>query len=476
MAKKFGIEKKILRIVRETIARYTMLAPGDAVLVAVSGGPDSVALVHLLHALAGEYSLKLAVAHLNHSLRGSESDRDAEFVAALARGFDLPLFLEKKDVRALQEHWRLSSEEAARRARYEFYDAVASASRYNKIALGHHADDNAELVLMNLLRGSGPLGLSGISPVRDNKFIRPLIGLKRSEILDYMAKEKIAFVTDSSNADTVYRRNKIRHRLIPELQKSYNPAIVDSLNRLGEIMQAEDQWIANAIEPVFADCVSDRGSSWISLALARINAVDLAVGRRIVRKAIVSVKKDLRRISFLHIDTVVELAQKAQAGASLDLPEGLRVFKDSETLTIIKVGPETSVDVIAYQYTLAGEGTIYIEEADAAIKLAEIGVDEVPDFGKAGSSRAFFDLDCLQFPLVVRNFRPGDRFSPLGMDGTQKLKKFFCDHKTPTRQRQRCPLLLSAGKIIWVAGHRIDNSVRLSSQTRRVLMAELLLA
>jgi tRNA(Ile)-lysidine synthase len=303
-------EQKILRIVRATIVRYRMFAPGDAVLVAVSGGPDSVVLVHLLHGLAGEYSLKLAVAHLNHSLRGPESDRDAEFVAALARNFDLPLFLEKKDVPGFQRHWRLSPEEAARRVRYEFYDAVASQNRFNKIALGHHADDNAELVLMNLLRGSGPLGLSGIAPVRDDKFVRPLIGLKRSEIMAYIAERKIAFVADSSNMDPACRRNKIRHHLIPELVKSYNPAIVESLNRLGEILQAEDQWIADAIEPVFAACVSNRGFNWIELALPEINAVELAVARRIIRKAIMSVKKDLRRITFLHADSVVELAKK----------------------------------------------------------------------------------------------------------------------------------------------------------------------
>jgi tRNA(Ile)-lysidine synthase len=476
MSKKVDIETKILRTVRAAIERHGMFAEGDRVLVAVSGGADSVALVHLLHALAGEYAIKLAVAHLNHSLRGSESDRDAEFVAALTRGFDLPFFLEKKDVPALQRHWRLSPEEAARRARYEFFDAVAATHRFNRVALGHHADDNAELVLMNLLRGSGPLGLSGISPVRGNKFVRPLIGLKRSELLNYLLDGNIAFVTDSSNADTVYRRNRIRHHLIPELEKSYNPAIVDSLNRLGEIMQAEDQWIANAIEPAFADCVSDKGSDWISLALAGVNAAGPAVRRRIIRKAILSVKKDLRRIGFLHIDTIVDLAQKAQTGACLDLPEGLRVIKDSGRLTIKKAEPQTSIAVVEYQYTLASEGATFIKEADATIKLVEIGVDEVPDFGEAGRSRAFFDLDCLRFPLVVRNFRPGDRFSPLGLDGTQKLKKFFCNHKIPAHERKRCPLLLSAGKIIWVAGHRIDNSVRLSSQTRRVLMAELLLA
>jgi tRNA(Ile)-lysidine synthase len=476
MARKFGIEKRVLQTVRETIARHKMFEPGDSVLVAVSGGPDSVALIHILNTISGEYSLRLAVAHLNHCLRGRESDRDAEFVAALAESFDWPFFLEKKDVRAFQRRRHLSPEEAARLVRYEFYDAVASQEPFNKIGLGHHGDDNAELVLMNLLRGSGPLGLSGIAPVRNNNIVRPLIGLKRSQILDYISEKKIAFLTDSSNMDLAYRRNKIRHHLIPELKKSYNPAIVDSLNRLGEILQAEDQWIDDAIEPVFSDCVLNRASEWISLALPGVSGLDLAAGRRIVRKAIFYVKKDLRRITFFHVDAVLELAKKGQAGSSLDLPDGVRVIKDTAALTIKKEDQASGATVIDYRYTIAGEGTTLIKEANIAIKLVEIGTAALPDFKKSGKSRAFFDRDCLRFPLVVRNFRPGDRFSPLGVDGTQKLKKYFSNNKIPAGQRKNCPLLLSEKKIIWVAGHRIDNSVKLGPETRRVLMAELLLA
>lgn len=468
-------EKQILRTVRETIARYEMFGPGDSVLVAVSGGSDSVALIHILNTIAGEYPFQLAVAHLNHCLRAQESERDAEFVADLAGEFYLPCYLEKKDVAAFQRCRRLSPEEAARQVRYEFYDAVAAKNGFNKIALGHHADDNAELVLMNLLRGSGPLGLSGIAPVRNNKIVRPLIHLKRSEILDYISEKKITFVTDSSNTDPAFRRNKIRHYLIPELKKSYNPAIVDSLNRLGEIMQAEDQWIDDAIEPVFTDCVLSRTSHRISLAIPGVNGMDLAAGRRIIRKAIFSVKQDLRRITFLHVDAVLELAKKGQACSSLDLPGGVRVIKDAGVLTIKKEDRGSLAGVIDYQYTIAGEGTTPIQEANAAIKLVEIRTDDVPDFKDSGKLRALFDRDCMRFPLVVRNFRPGDRFSPLGLDGTQKLKKYFSDHKIPARLRKKCPLLLSEDKIIWVAGHRIDNSVKLGPKTRRVLMAELLL-
>ena len=456
----------------------------DSVLVAVSGGPDSVVLVHVLYSLAAEYSLRMAIAHLNHSLRGPESDRDAEFVTAYARQLDVPIYSEKKDVRAYQRNRRISLEEAARKIRYEFFDTVAAGHGYNKIALGHHSDDNAELILMNLLRGSGPLGLSGISPVRDGKIVRPLIHLNRSDILDYIAENKLQFVVDTSNNDFSYRRNKIRHHLIPELRESYNPRIGETLNRLGDIMRAEKQWIEDALEPVFKQCVSVQTSDHIRLDISRLGRQAPAARRRLIRKAIFAVKKDLRRVSLLHVDAVLALIEKGPVSGSLNLPGGFRARRKADELTIAR---ETNVGYkrqsrssrpmrTDYQYTIPGTGTVTIKEADASIAFAEIGTDDLPDFKNSGRHVAFFDMDCLRFPLLVRNLRPGDRFSPLGVKGTQKVKKYFIDNKIPGSQRDKCPLVLSEGRIIWIAGQRTDNSVKIGPQTRRVIKAELLLA
>jgi len=478
------VEKKILRTVRQTIASHRMLAAGDSVLIAVSGGPDSVTLAHVLHTLTAEYRLRLAIAHLNHCLRGKDADRDAEFVADFARRLDVPFYIGKKDVRHFQRSARLSLEEAARKVRYKHFEEIAARHGFNKIAIGHHSNDNAELVLMNLLRGSGPLGLSGILPVRDGKIVRPLIHLKRSNIVDYIAEKKLPFVTDASNLDQSLRRNRIRHHLIPELEKSYNPAIIDTLNRLGTIMRAEDQWFENVLSKDFNKCISLKGPDAISLDLGRFEGLATAAKRRIIRKAILSVKKDLRRITLLHIDAVLALIDKSPGVGCLNLPEGIQVALKAADLTINKsktVIPVSSDKsdgsaVIDYQYSITTPGVLSIKEAGATITLAEIEVDELPDFNDSGENLAFFDMDYLQFPLVVRNTRPGDRFSPLGLNGTQKVKKYFIDNKIPGPQRRICPLLLSGGKIIWVAGHRIDNCVKVISATRRILKAELLLA
>ena len=461
-----------------------MFSRGDSVLMAVSGGPDSVALAHVLLNLSVEYFLRPAIAHLNHCLRGPDADRDAEFVSALARQLGVPIYAQKKDVRALQRHRRLSLEEAGRRGRYDFFDAVSAKHGFNKIALGHHSDDQAELVLMNLLRGSGPLGLSGIAPVREGKIVRPLIRLRRSEIIQYLAEKKIPHVTDTSNTDPAFMRNKIRHQLIPELQTAYNPRIVETLNRLGEIMRAEDQWLDDALDPVLKQCVSWRTDQKISLALSEFNHLARAVKRRILRKAILWVKKDLRRITLLHIDAILHLVEKGRVSGRLNLPDGLLVERNIDELTVVKSNnvekrhddKVLNTALSDYQYTICTTGTFLIKEAGVSITLSEIAADDLPELKETGTHIGYFDLDRLQFPLLARNFRPGDRFSPLGVNGTQKVKSYFINQKIPGPQRRKCPLLLSGGNIIWIAGHRIDNAVKVRPQTRRILKAELLLA
>ena len=481
---KRNINKKILKTVKNTISEYRMLKKGDSVLVAVSGGADSVTLVHVLSTVIGEYSLRLAIVHLNHGLRGKDSDRDAKFAAALARQIDLPFHTQKINIRAYRRNQNLSLEEAARKIRYEFYESIAAKFGHNKIAVGHHSDDNAELVLMNLLRGSGPLGLSGIAPVREGKIIRPLIHLKRSEILEYISANDLRYVTDASNTNMKFQRNKIRHHLIPELKNSYNPRIIDTLNRLGTIMRAEDRWFEDTIKPAFERCITLKTSDTINLTISDFGELDQAAKRRIIRKAIMAVKKDLRRITLFHVDSILDLIKNGPVAGSLSLPGGIRVQRNTTELVIaadrngsgVKRNLSSRSFAADYQYTIAGVGILPIGNGKVSILFDEIGIDDLPDFKDTGRHLAFFDRDRIHFPLIVRNIRPGDRFSPLGVKGTQKVKKYFIDNKIPLVQRKQCPLVLSRDKIIWVVGHRIDNSVKIGPQTRRVLKAELLLA
>jgi tRNA(Ile)-lysidine synthase len=481
-----NIEKKILRAVEQTIDTHRMVDAGDTLLVAVSGGPDSVALLHILFTLAPEFSFQMAVAHLNHCLRGEESERDEAFVVSLAKQLELPVHVERQDVRRYQKSRRLSLEEAARQVRYRFYRAAATKFGYEKIALGHHANDNAELILMYLLRGSGPLGLTGIPPVRDHKIVRPLIDIQRNEIMEYLAVKGLDFIMDSSNRDAQFLRNKVRNRLIPELKAEYNPKLIASLNRMADIMEAEEKWIENLIQPIFERVMVFEKKDRIGFDISELNQQTIAVRRRLIRQAVSKVKGNLRRIAFAHVEAALKLARKGPESGVLDLPGRIRICRQNDVFVVSREGQklrhftEAPLSSLTpdYEYRLAEPGEISIAEAALKIRFSELSPELTSDWHPSdqGTGSAYFDMEKVHFPLVIRNFRPGDRFTPLGMTGRQKLKKFFIDHKISRTERVKCPILLSRNKIIWVVGHRMDNAVKIGPQTRRILKAELSLA
>ena len=461
-----------------------MLKPEDSVVIGVSGGPDSVALFHMLFKIAPRYSFRLGVAHLNHCLRQNDSDKDAEFVESLAATFDLPCYVRKRDTRRYQRENRLSLEEAARCVRYEFLDEIAQTYQYNKIALGHHADDNAELLLMNLFRGTGTLGLSGIPPKRDEKIIRPMIRLRRSDIIDFLDQNRLKYVLDRTNADTRHLRNRVRHDLIPVLQKAYNPNISDTLNRLSTIIRSEEEWIEDMIQPFFEKAALCILGNRIELSVPVLSRYHKALKRRVIRMALAKVKGDLRRIGFVNIDSVIDLLMKKSSFGKIDLPAGIRIRRDRDTIQVFRSqerGPDDhrdndQWDAFSFEYQIEKFEPIFVKEINAHIRFSEIGIEDMTDYRCTGQHANFFDKDALNLPMVLRNFRPGDAFRPLGVSGTQKLKKFFIDKKVPRRERLKCPILLSCGKIVWVVGHRIDESVKVTPATKNVLKVELLLA
>ncbi|MFH2219104.1 MAG: tRNA lysidine(34) synthetase TilS [Pseudomonadota bacterium] len=461
-----------------------MFQPQDSVLVGVSGGPDSVALLHVLSALASRFSLRLGVAHLNHGLRQHISDSEAEFVASLSENMALPFFLEKADVRKYQAGAGLSLEEAARHVRYAFYRRTARENRFSKIALGHHADDNAELVLMNLMRGSGPLGISGIPPVRNGSIVRPLIRVKRSEIMEFLNTSALKYVSDETNREIKYLRNRIRHHLMPVIKSSFNPRIVETLDRLSSILRSEEEWIESIIERDFKTSIVEEKDNSIAFSAERLGKIHIAARRRLIRKAVSKVKGNLRSITYAHINSVMDLLQDARPPKRLDLPgrvrvslKGDRIVFSQEHVALRTLDANSDNNAVNFfEYEIKKPGSIFIKEINARVALSEIGAEDVTSFRNVGPGTGFMDMAALTFPLVLRNFRPGDRFAPLGLSGTKKVKKYFIDTKVPVAERLKCPILLSRNRIIWVAGHRIDESVKLNASTRNVLKAELLLA
>lgn len=483
------VSKKMIRKFIETVTDYQMFQSSNAILVGVSGGPDSVALIHILTQISTQFSLKLAVVHLNHTLRGTESENEARFVASLAKTQGLPFYVKTVNIPRLQKRSGGSLETLGRQERYRFFLEIAKREKYDQIALGHHADDNAELVLMNLLRGSGLKGMSGIPPVRDAgegqcRIIRPLIRCTKSEIIAFLDHKKLTYRVDKSNTNPQFLRNRIRCQLLPLLRKTYNPRIDSALNRFASITRIDDEWMNSVVARRFNEAVLEVDSNRVVLEINGLRKAHPAIQRRILREGIRRVKGDLRRIRFDHIQSALSILSQKGFNGSLDLPGRIRIRRDSSRLTFtcekvalrkLKARGDARPEVV-FQYRIDGPCSMVIKEIRMKLNFSKIHMAQISRISSSEYRGALFDMDKLVFPLILRNPNPGDRFRPLGMSGTQKVNRFFINQKIPRKDRAGWPVMISQGRIVWIVGHRIDESVKIDSKTRMVFKAELSLA
>ncbi|MCP4669147.1 MAG: tRNA lysidine(34) synthetase TilS, partial [Deltaproteobacteria bacterium] len=438
------------------------LGRGDKVLVALSGGADSVCLLDVLVQLKDELGIQLVAAHFDHGLRPGQDEDETRFAASLADSFSLPFVSEK----ANQDFRKLggSLEEKARDARYRFLEGARERFSAQKIALGHTLNDQAETVLMRLLRGSGPSGLAGIPPKRDDTIIRPLIDVTRSEIETYLNQKELTYVTDPTNVEERHLRNRIRLDLLPHLE-TYQPRIVELLGRTARIMRSDEAWLKSRAD-ASAQKVMERGENGeIGILLNAFVKLPDALRNRVVRQALEITGGGLRRVSLGHIEAINRMAGGTRPQARIDLPWGMVVKKVYDRLVFTKV-KERGYEALSY--TLKGSGEYTLEGFGRAVALEEIDKDL---FQKRGTSQwqAFFDADRLAFPLVIRNIRAGDRFVPLGMKGRKKVKDLFIDLKIPSEKRALIPLLVCRDMIVWVCGLRMDDRFKVIPQTKRVL-------
>lgn len=463
--------------VRKTIARHAMLERGGRLVVAVSGGPDSVALLKVLTMLAAEEELSLLVAHLNHGLRGEEADQEEEFVHRLSLGLGLECFSRKIDVAALRGPGK-SLEELCREQRYAFLKEAAAAFQATRIVLGHHLDDQAETVLMHLLRGSGTEGLRGMLPRREGMIIRPLLEITRKEILVFLAETGLSFMEDSSNSHDCHLRNRIRHQLLPALRTDYNPRIEANLARTAEILRLDDACLNTLVEDWLNQWGLVAGAGVQLLPLPEFLKLHEALQHRIIKTMLTGILPQGRGIGYQHIMAAVALAGGAHGSAELDLPGGVLLRREYDQLlftrrscrraTLADRGTATS-----FCYAVPIPGVVHVREAGAALNFqwADRHLSFVPE--NLGQGVALMDYDALQLPLVIRNVLPGDRMQPLGMTGTKKIKSILIDTKVPRARRRLIPILADRQSILWYAGGRISERVRVTEKTRLVLKVEI---
>lgn len=481
-----GLTGSVLEIIR----RENLVVPGDSVLVAVSGGADSTALLHILAGLAPGLGVNLAVAHLNHQLRGGESDEDQTFVEQLAASLGLPFYSKREDVRAFGKKHRLNLEESARRLRYRFLFDTADCHGATTIATAHHADDNAELFLMNLFRGSGSSGLKTMGPRgHGGRVIRPLVDTTRQDILVYLHENHLSFRHDRSNDDRTFLRNRIRHELLPLIENSYQQGIGRTLNRTARIFGDDEAFLDGITESIFQEAVREQTDQSLTLAVSVLASRHRAIQRRVIRKAMGYVKKDLRRISFVHTEQAVDLLAMDGTLRTLDFPGRLRAVRKDDVLVFRREdGPlrqtpaleRTPPVSIEHQIPRPGPEGFHIEIPFAPGRSCHFHFSVVPaesleNLKNSGPFHAFLDLDRLKFPLILRNTRTSDRFQPLGMQGRKKPPSRLCFQQIEISGAIPGFVLVSGDDIAWVCGHRNDERFKRVESTENVLKIELFL-
>ncbi|MFI5397212.1 MAG: tRNA lysidine(34) synthetase TilS [Candidatus Binatia bacterium] len=441
--------------VRRTVTRHAMLVPGDRVLVAVSGGPDSVALLGALVTLAEEFRISLCAAHLNHGLRGAESVRDQACAEEVAERLGVPCVVGVAD--AL--HRGSNVEARARQQRYAFLSRAAGEQRCTKIATGHTMDDQAETMLMRLLRGTGSDGLAGILAVREGSIIRPLIECSRAEVLAFVRAHELSCCADSSNHDLRFFRNRIRHQVMPLLE-SISPMAKRNLAAAGEILGDEAAFLREHDARLLAVALAPDGS----LAVSALVGAAAPLRARLVRAWLRERRGDLLGLSGAHFRAIVNLAHGPRPNGRVRLPGGQWVVREYGCLRY--PGGEEPSPVETERLLVPGSA-VYLQSG-WRIRA------EMESFGRdwrrpADLFEAVADAAAVAVPLVVRTARPGDRIQPLGMRGHRKLQDALVDRKLPLKARRSCPVVELNGEIFWVPGIVRSNHALVTSDTRSAL-------
>ena len=457
-----------------------LFGSADKILLAVSGGADSTALLYAVCAIKAESVLSgdILCAHINHQLRGSESDGDETFVIAQADKLNLAITTRRLDVRGFARKNKLSIETAARKLRIESLLDIAKANNCKQVATAHQKDDNAETIIQRLARGTGFRGLGGIWPLRcfadDISFVRPLLCVRRDEIVEYLSKRNLKWRVDRTNEDCSYRRNYIRHRLLPALQRQCTGSIVEQLAELSQSAQKFYSLVCSSVEKVWTE-LADYTADNVALDLKSLLAQPPAVKVEIVRRSLACLGGGERDLTHQHYERVLQLAQQNISGRKIELPDGFVVWHEYENLILarrqesstVKKHTDKKVELQVPGQTRFGRYSI-----EAAVFEAE-----GRNFEKFKAQKTnfieWFDLDKVKLPIVVRLHKDGDRFVPLGLREEKKVGKFLTAARAPKEIRKKVLIVADAEKIIWVWPVRISEQTKVTSQTRKILQLQI---
>ena len=462
--------------VKETIQKYGMFSSGDGVLVAVSGGPDSVALLHLLSGLKEELGLRLEVAHLQHGIRGEDARQDALFVARMAEKLALPFHIKNVDLPGMRrEKGKGNLEAMAREERYRFFVTAAEERAICRVATAHTRDDQVETLLMWLLRGSGRRGLGGMPPVHrlsstkdaalgGCSLVRPLIEVSRMEIVHYLMAEGLEYRTDRTNLEPGPLRNWIRLHLLPQLRERIDLHLDERLAHLADLFRDEE----GILEGMTRGCLQ-RLLSGEDLMRESLLRQSRAMQRRVIRLWLEETLGDLKGIGFHHVEEALRFIAQGPPQGCLSITRGWNLVKHYEAVRLEKRRRKQKPE--SYTYTLPTDGELVISEAGMKIQCSRSSF--FPNIRSQDNLEALFDLALLPETLTVRNFRAGDRFQPLGMQGHKKVKDLFIEKRVPLSVRSTLPLILAGGEILWIPRYGRSEIAKIGPETREVLKVKL---
>jgi tRNA(Ile)-lysidine synthase len=477
------VDARLLR----AIERGFPLAPGERVCVAVSGGADSVALLHLLLELRERLRIVLSVAHFNHKLRDKASEADELFVRKLAARFELPFHCDHADVAARAKRERANLEDTARRARYAFFAQLVAQGHATHVATAHTADDQAETVLAHVLRGTGLAGLGGIHPVAGH-IIRPLLQCRRDELRAYLRLKKQRWREDATNCDTSRMRARIRKKLLPLLEKRFQPAVVQHLSSLADLAREDEQFL-NALAAGFISEHATISAGAAKIAIADLlgpqrknpspqigtenEPVPLALSKRIARQLIAAVKTRAGQITAAHTAEVLRFAAQAESGKTLQLPGGVEVRRQRDLLIFCAKtsSDETSTPQGPYSYIIGPDSRdlrVPVPEVNCAFRFTVI--DWSAQRRETIGAGAILDCDCLRFPLELRSWQPTDALSSHSNSRARKLKRLLNDLHISRWEKQSWPVLTSGGVVAWARGFPIPAEFAPKERTRTVLV------
>jgi tRNA(Ile)-lysidine synthase len=442
------------------LRKHQLVSENDKIIVSVSGGVDSTVLFDLMMELKNRMNIEIAVAHINHKLRGDESEEDEKFVKNLADNHGVECFVHGADTRAFVIEHKTSLQAGARDIRYKFLETVKILKNFTKIATAHNANDNAETVLLNLFRGTGANGLGGI-PVKRQSIIRPLLFAERREIEQYARLKSLQYREDSSNIKDYYKRNILRHSTIPQVEEKINPSVIVAINRTSEIFQEMSSFINKEVRLLYSNAAKTFEADKLVLDIVRLKNTLLFVRENVIITALREFVQG--EIDYNKVHAIMDLID-SETGSSIEIGSDVVVFRDRYNLVFIKNPKEASpfvAEIIPgkkYEFEEFYLNTEIVDRTEVNFSLSPVV--------------EFADADAAGQALTLRNWQPGDSFSPLGMKGHKKVSDFLVDAKIPIYQKNNVLVLSNKDGIIWLCGLRVDDRFKITDNTRRILKLE----